>query len=45
MTVVDVHTHMLSERWIALLRAHGGRYTLEEVPGGQRPCTSPAPRS
>jgi aminocarboxymuconate-semialdehyde decarboxylase len=36
MTVVDVHTHMLSERWIALLRAHGGRYTLEEVPGGQR---------
>ena len=36
MTVVDVHTHMLSERWIELLRAHGGRYTLATVPGGQR---------
>jgi aminocarboxymuconate-semialdehyde decarboxylase len=36
MTVVDVHTHMLSERWIELLREHGGRYTLATVPGGQR---------
>jgi aminocarboxymuconate-semialdehyde decarboxylase len=36
MAVVDVHTHMLSERWLELLQAHGGRYTLEAVPGGQR---------
>jgi hypothetical protein len=29
MAVIDVHTHMLSERWISLLSAHGGRYTME----------------
>lgn len=36
MAVIDVHTHMLSERWISLLSQHGGRYTMERVPGGQR---------
>jgi aminocarboxymuconate-semialdehyde decarboxylase len=29
MTVIDVHTHMLSERWLDLLRAHGApRYEV-----------------
>jgi aminocarboxymuconate-semialdehyde decarboxylase len=36
MAVIDVHTHMLSERWVALLATHGGRYSMEWVPGGQR---------
>jgi hypothetical protein len=27
--VIDVHTHMLSEEWVAALQAHGGpRYTV-----------------
>jgi hypothetical protein len=25
MAVIDVHSHVLSERWIPLLSAHGGR--------------------
>jgi aminocarboxymuconate-semialdehyde decarboxylase len=37
--VVDVHTHMLSEDWLALLEREGGRYRLEHVPGGQRAVT------
>jgi aminocarboxymuconate-semialdehyde decarboxylase len=33
--VIDVHTHMLSEAWLASLEQHGGpRYTLHEVKGG-----------
>lgn len=35
--VVDVHTHMLSKEWLALLESHGGpHYTLREVRGGLR---------
>ena len=34
--VVDVHTHMLTKEWLALLEQHGGRYTLKEVLGGLR---------
>jgi len=35
--VVDVHTHMLSNAWLALLEEHGRpRYTLETVKGGLR---------
>ena len=35
--VVDVHTHMLSKEWLALLESHGGpHYTLKEVRGGLR---------
>lgn len=35
--VIDVHTHMLSHEWLALLEAHGGpRYTLRPVVGGLR---------
>jgi aminocarboxymuconate-semialdehyde decarboxylase len=37
MTVIDVHTHMLTHDWVKLLEAHGGpRYTLREVKGGLR---------
>src|SRR5437588_5170136 len=35
--VVDVHTHMLSKEWLALLESHGGpHYTVKEVRGGLR---------
>ena len=35
--VIDVHTHMLSEAWVAALQAHGGpRYAVRGVVGGQR---------
>ena len=35
--VVDVHTHMLSTEWLALLEQHGGpHYSLKEVRGGLR---------
>ena len=35
--VIDVHTHMLSREWLALLESHGGpHYTLKEVRGGLR---------
>jgi aminocarboxymuconate-semialdehyde decarboxylase len=37
MTVVDVHTHMLSDAWLELLKARGGpRYSVKEVTGGQQ---------
>jgi len=28
MTVVDVHTHMMTREWLALLAEHGGKYTV-----------------
>ena len=35
--VIDVHTHMLTKEWVALLEQHGKpRYTLETVKGGLR---------
>ncbi len=35
--VVDVHTHMLSQEWLALLEKHGQpRYAVKPVAGGQR---------
>lgn len=34
--VIDVHTYMLSQRWLNRLWEHGGRrYTVGPVPGGQ----------
>jgi aminocarboxymuconate-semialdehyde decarboxylase len=37
MTVIDVHTHMLTHDWVKLLESHGRpRYTLQEVKGGLR---------
>lgn len=36
-TVVDVHTHCLTEAWFKLLQDHGGpRYTVRQVSGGMR---------
>jgi aminocarboxymuconate-semialdehyde decarboxylase len=35
--VIDVHTHVLTEAWFALLKEHGGpRYSVKEVVGGLR---------
>jgi len=35
--VIDVHTHMLTKEWVALLEQHGGpHYSLKEVAGGLR---------
>ncbi|MDC0196753.1 amidohydrolase family protein [Gammaproteobacteria bacterium] len=33
--VIDVHTHMLNDRWLDTILEHGGRYSLKEL-GGQR---------
>ena len=43
--VIDVHTHMLSKEWMALLEKHGKpRYTIGSLPGGQRViCLDGAP--
>lgn len=36
MPVIDVHTHMISEEWLALLRLHGGpKYEVKKTPAGQ----------
>ncbi len=35
--VIDVHTHMLTQQWLARLEKHGGpRYTVKQVLGGAR---------
>jgi len=39
--VIDVHTHMLSPEFLAILREHGGpKYAVEEIPTmvGPRPA-------
>ncbi|HEX2567510.1 MAG TPA: amidohydrolase family protein [Burkholderiales bacterium] len=35
MKVIDVHTHMLTEGFVRLLRKHGGKYGVKKVRGGQ----------
>jgi aminocarboxymuconate-semialdehyde decarboxylase len=35
MKVIDVHTHMLNDAFLALLKKHGGGYKLKKVVGGQ----------
>ena len=36
MTVIDVHTHMLTLEWIELLRQHGGgKYSVKNTRAGQ----------
>ena len=35
MKVVDVHTHMLNEGFLKLLRKHGKGYQVKKVVGGQ----------
>lgn len=37
MTVIDVHTHMLCDAWLAMLKGHGGpHYDVRQVIGGQQ---------
>ena len=37
MTVIDVHTHMLSEEWIQLIKDHGApRYGVQPSKDGPR---------
>ncbi len=37
MTVIDIHTHMLSEAWVGALESHGApRHSVREVAGGMR---------
>lgn len=35
MKVIDVHTHMLNDAYLALLKKHGGGYKLKKLVGGQ----------
>jgi len=35
MTVIDVHTHMLTLDWIELLKRHGGAYEVKPTKAGQ----------
>ena len=35
MKVIDVHTHMLNQAWLGLLKKHGGAYSVKKVRGGQ----------
>jgi aminocarboxymuconate-semialdehyde decarboxylase len=35
MSVIDIHTHMLTLEWIELLRAHGGKYSVKKTLGQQ----------
>jgi aminocarboxymuconate-semialdehyde decarboxylase len=35
MKVIDVHTHMLNNVYLALLKKHGGGYKVKKVVGGQ----------
>ena len=36
MAIIDVHTHMFTEKWLELMQAKGGEYTLRMRPDGQR---------
>lgn len=36
MTVVDIHTHMLSREWLAMLEAAGAGFEVRDAPGGAR---------
>jgi aminocarboxymuconate-semialdehyde decarboxylase len=35
MTVIDVHTHMFTPKWLALLKEEGGEYNIQTRPDGQ----------
>jgi aminocarboxymuconate-semialdehyde decarboxylase len=36
MTVIDVHTHMFTTKWLELLKNEGGIYNIKTRPDGQR---------
>ena len=35
MAVIDVHTHMFTRKWMDMLRANGGIYSIKMRPDGQ----------
>ena len=35
-TVIDTHTHMLSDAWVASMGQHGGAFGIKQVIGGQQ---------
>ena len=45
MTVVDVHTHMLTLDWIELLKQHGGVYDVKPTKAGRTRSGRTARRS
>ncbi|HYF42340.1 MAG TPA: amidohydrolase family protein, partial [Ramlibacter sp.] len=36
MTVIDVHTHMFTTKWLELLKREGGQYNIQTRPDGQQ---------
>lgn len=36
MTVIDVHTHMFTTKWLELLQKEGGQYNIQTRPDGQQ---------
>ena len=36
MSVIDVHTHMFTARWLELLKKEGGLYNIKTRPDGQQ---------
>jgi aminocarboxymuconate-semialdehyde decarboxylase len=36
MTVVDIHTHMISKEWLELLERESGTFVVADAPGGAR---------
>ncbi len=36
MTVIDVHTHMFTTKWLELLKKEGGMYNIQTRPDGQQ---------
>jgi aminocarboxymuconate-semialdehyde decarboxylase len=36
MTVIDVHTHMFTTKWLELLKKEGGQYNIQTRPDGQK---------
>ncbi|MEN9763647.1 MAG: hypothetical protein RI906_3473 [Pseudomonadota bacterium] len=35
MTIIDVHTHMFTEKWLELLKTRGGEFNLQTRPDGK----------
>ncbi|MBX9829287.1 MAG: hypothetical protein K2Y27_30405 [Xanthobacteraceae bacterium] len=35
MTVIDIHTHMIPQAWLDLLKSDGGDYELKQTRAGQ----------
>jgi len=36
MTVIDIHTHMFTEKWLELLKTRGGEFNLQRRPMASR---------